>query len=83
MLDTAQIDAGTWHCLTVTGSAEKMTAYMDGEEVASGASNQPLSGSSQDIYLGVTNWDKEFDGLVDEVKVYSRTLSAGEAYQAL
>ena len=81
VLDTAQIDAGTWHCLTVTGSAEKMTAYMDGEEVASGASNQPLSGSSQDIYLGVTNWDKEFDGLVDEVKVYSRTLSAGEAYQ--
>ena len=26
----------------------------------------------------MTNWDDEFDGLVDDIKVYNRKLSAGE-----
>lgn len=31
--------------------------------------------------MGVTNWDAEFKGLVDEVKVYSRALSEAEIYR--
>ena len=71
----------TWHQMTVTGSASGVAAYLDGELIVSGKTNSPLSGSNQDIYVGVTNWDVEFTGLVDEVKVYNRTLSAGEAYR--
>lgn len=80
-LGTTPLEAGKWHCLTVTGTGETVTAYLDGETVVSGKSNNPLDGTNQDIYLGVNNWDEEFTGLVDEVKVYNRALTAGEAYQ--
>ncbi len=74
---TMNIDA-SWHCLTVTGSNDGAIAYLDGKEIAKGGSIAPLTGENQDVYIGVTNWDDEFDGLVDDIKVYNRKLSAGE-----
>ena len=56
-------------------------AYLDGEQWGTGDSNAPLVGDNQDIYVGVTYWDVEFTGAVDEVKVYDRTLSEGEVYR--
>lgn len=58
-----------------------MALYVDGEMKVSGNSNAPLVGDDQDIYIGATNWDPEFTGAVDEVKVYNRTLSEGEVYR--
>ena len=74
------IDAN-WHCLTVTGSNDGVTAYLDGKAVGSGGSIAPLTGDNQDIYLGVNNWDTEFKGLVDDVKVYNRKLTESEVLQ--
>lgn len=74
------IDAN-WHCLTVTGSNDGVTAYLDGKAVGSGGSIAPLTGDNQDIYLGVNNWDPEFKGLVDDVKVYNRKLTDSEVLQ--
>lgn len=89
-LATTNISAGSWHQLTVTGSKDTLTAYLDGEAIAytngqNGASNNPLVGENQDIYIGVNNWDTVFEGLVDEIEVYDCTLSADyikEAYDA-
>ena len=89
-LSTTNIPAGSWHQLTVTGSEDTLTAYLDGEAIAyasgqNGASNHPLAGENQDIYIGVNYWDTEFEGLVDEIEVYDCTLSADyikEAYDA-
>ena len=89
-LSTTNISAGSWHQLTVTGSEDTLTAYLDGEAIAyasgqSGASNHPLAGENQDIYIGVNYWNTEFEGLVDEIEVYDCTLSADyikEAYDA-
>ena len=78
---TKIITSNTWHQLTVTGSSSTVEVWLDGELWSSGASNDPLDGTNQDIYVGVTNWDPEFTGLVDEVKVYNRTLSEGEVYR--
>ena len=58
-----------------------MAAYLDGVRWGSGSTNSPLVGENQDIYVGVTNWDAEFNGLVDDVKVYSRALSEAEIYR--
>lgn len=71
----------SWHCLTVTGSNEGVTAYLDGKAVGTGGSIAPLTGENQDIYIGVNNWDTEFDGLVDDIKVYNRKLSEQEVLQ--
>ena len=80
-LGNRNMDSSSWHQVTITGSADTVTAYLDGQQWGTGASNSPLAGDNQDIYVGVTYWDDEFTGAVDEIKVYDRTLSAGEAYR--
>ena len=67
--------AGEWHQLVLTGTSLTMTAYLDGRKAASAATNHPLAGKNQDIYIGVNNWDRTFDGLVDEVKVYAADMT--------
>ena len=80
-LGRTDIGAGGWHQVTITGTSSTVALYVDGEMKVSGNSNAPLAGDNQDIYIGVTNWDPEFTGAVDEVKVYNRTLSEGEVYR--
>lgn len=70
-----------WHQLTLVGSADGMAAYLDGVRWGSAGTNSPLVGENQDIYVGVTYWDAEFNGLVDDVKVYNRALSEAEIYR--
>ena len=70
-----------WHQLTLVGTADGMAAYLDGALWGSASTNRPLVGENQDIYVGVTYWDAEFKGLVDEVKVYNRALSEAEIYR--
>lgn len=77
-IGTTDLNSGAWHQLTITGTDSTITAYLDGQQFASGASNDPLDGTNQDIYLGVNNWDNEFSGLMDDVEIYGRALTAGE-----
>lgn len=81
VLGNTAINSADWHQLTLVGSADGMAAYLDGALWGSASTNSPLVGEDQDIYVGVTNWDAEFKGLVDEVKVYSRALSEAEIYR--
>ncbi len=80
-LGTTNIGSEDWHQLTITGSGDTVNAYLDGVRWGTGASNAPLVGADQDIYVGVTYWDVEFTGAIDEIKVYDRTLSEGEVYR--
>lgn len=80
-LGTTNIGSEDWHQLTITGSGDTVNAYLDGVRWGTGASNAPLVGADQDIYVGVTYWDVEFTGAVDEIKVYDRTLGEGEVYR--
>ena len=75
------ISSTDWHQLTLVGSADGMAAYLDGVQWGSTSTNSPLVGENQDIYVGVTYWDAEFNGLVDDVKVYNRALSEAEIYR--
>ena len=75
------ISSTSWHQLTLVGSADGMAAYLDGVQWGSTSTNSPLVGENQDIYVGVTYWDAEFNGLVDDVKVYNRALSEAEIYR--
>lgn len=76
-LGTVNLDT-EWHKVTITGDAETMSAYVDGVQIGSGATNHPLAQPNGDIYIGVNYWDSIFSGLVDEVKVYSTTSTAEE-----
>ena len=76
-----QITSNEWHCLTITENEDTFSAYLDGELLGTKDSNGALDGENQDIYIGVNNWDPEFSGLADDVKVYNRELSVGEVYR--
>ena len=81
-LNNPTLPAGEWHCLTLTQSDNDNTVktYIDGELFNTSRGAYALDGVSQDIYIGVNNWDTEFTGAVDDVRVYNRTLSDAEVY---
>ena len=81
VLGNTAINSADWHQLTLVGSADGMAAYLDGALWGSASTNRPLVDENQDIYVGVTFWDAEFNGLVDDVKVYNRALSEAEIYR--
>ena len=72
------LTASDWHHLVVNDDGMTTTVYVDGKKVTSGATNGPLIGANQDIYVGVNNWDAEFAGYVDDIMVYNRVLTEGE-----
>lgn len=83
--DAKQI-TGEWTMLTVSGDGTEFSAYLDGQQLdLNGAGKTSatlanaaniLNGDTQDIYIGTNNWDTAFSGLVDDVTVYDKTLTA-------
>lgn len=67
-----------WHQITITGTAGSTTFYLDGITLGTFDSNDPLDGANGDIYLGVNYWDPEYEGLVDDVRIYSIAMSEEE-----
>ncbi len=68
----------TWSNLTLTQSGNTLSAYINGVLVASGGAAEALNGTNQSIYLGVSNWDAEFVGCMDDVQIYDETLTPSE-----
>ena len=68
-----------WMMLTIAQSQNDVSFYKDGELVNTfSISDEVMNGAEQEILLGVNNWDKEFDGLYDDVKVYNAALNASQ-----
>jgi hypothetical protein len=73
----------TWHHIAVIGDGARLTLYLDGVEAASGAAPVPDYGTSAfpfnigggGIHDAGGNW---YTGLIDDVRLYSRALSATE-----
>ena len=68
-----------WYHVAVTNSGRLVTLYLDGVEVAVGNMDINTPNGST-FYLGNIPWEgqKRLNGLVDEVEVYNRALSAEE-----
>jgi hypothetical protein len=75
---------GNWHHVAAvlegdgTPSIADIKLYIDGvEETAVDTVDHPVNTVSfQDVTMGASSWD--FDGLIDEVRIYDRALSATE-----
>lgn len=81
-MGSTTVSAGLWHNIVITQSGDKACFYLDGEIAVEGPAPAVLTGANQDIYIGVTNWadDGTFNGLVDDVSIYNRVLTADEVY---
>jgi hypothetical protein len=73
---------GRWHHFAGVNSAAGMKTYFDGVERCSNNETQPIAyDQSSDFYVGrhannEDNWD--FGGNLDEIRVYTRALSAAD-----
>jgi hypothetical protein len=73
---------GQWHHVVGTYDGAMVRLFVDGTEIGEGTPasfdigyDMPLS---NDLFIGSYNGDFGFDGLIDEVSIFNRALSAAE-----
>jgi len=79
--DNLDTDDGAWHHVAIvregTGSGE-LKFYLDGDSVGTSTHSDSIPNASY-LYIGATEWDDEvFDGMIDDVRFYTRALTADE-----
>src|SRR3989441_20994 len=69
----------TWTHLAATFDGATVRLYVNGAQVASQAQTTPLTTSTETLQIGGDAYTGEnFAGLIDEVRIYNRALSAAE-----
>jgi fibronectin type 3 domain-containing protein len=76
---TATLPANVWTHLASTYDGATLRLYVNGTQVASRAASGAITATSSPLRIGGnTVWGEHFRGLIDEVRVYNRGLTAGE-----
>ena len=76
---TAQLPLNAWTHLATTYDGATLRLYVNGTQVASKPQTGRIPASTGPLRIGGNAiWSEWFRGLIDEVRVYSRALSAGE-----
>ena len=76
---TQMIDPNAWTHLSATYDGSVMRLYVDGVQVGAKAFSGDLSSGAGPLTIGANNlWGEHFRGLIDEVRVYNRPLTAEE-----
>ena len=76
----------TWTHLSLTSDGSTLTLYRNGIAVATGPVGENLSPSAGSLQIGGSQFGEHFQGLIDEVRIYNKVLSATEvqaSYQQL
>ncbi len=72
------VDDGNWHHITVIRNSTGAYLYIDGKEEDTAGTSIDVT-SSMPVYIGTTpNCGTFFSGVIDEVRIYNRALSATE-----
>jgi hypothetical protein len=78
-LGAAQLPLAVWTHLAVTFDGASLRLYVDGTLANTTAVSGAMSGSDGPLRIGGNAvWDEWFDGLIDELRIYNRALSATE-----
>ncbi|MCP4260708.1 MAG: LamG domain-containing protein [Planctomycetes bacterium] len=77
------IESGTWAYVALSYDGFAMKMYKNGINVATNNISGDLllgdSASNESFYIGQnTEWGEYFDGLIDDVRIYDRTLTSGQ-----
>jgi hypothetical protein len=76
---TSQLALNTWTHLATTWDGATLRLYVNGTQVSSRAIAGTLPSSSGPLRIGGNAiWGEWFAGLIDELRIYSRALSAAE-----
>ena len=76
---TAQLAANTWTHLAATYDGTVIALYVNGTQAATVLASGSIISATGSLRIGGnTIWGEYFNGLIDEVRVYNRALTAGE-----
>ena len=78
---TKDLNDDKWHFVAATWDGENVNLYLDGKpDVSEEPEKRPYTMISGSFTIGVTNNKQKnnFDGSIDDVRVYKRSLSADE-----
>lgn len=71
---------GEWYHITGTFDGADVVCYLNGVEKDRASISAITSGDSA-FFIAQDGWDNAFNGIVDEIRVYSKALSAAEVGQ--
>jgi len=77
---------GVWHHLAGTYDGSQLKLYIDGRLEATTASTGPISICDYNVNIGRNSKETsapKFNGLIDDVRIYSRALTEGEIHQVI
>jgi uncharacterized repeat protein (TIGR01451 family) len=75
---TASLAVNTWIHVAATYERTTIRLYVNGVQVASGAQTAAISTSNSALTIGADSYGEYFNGLIDEVRIYNRALTAAE-----
>ena len=79
LTSTATINDGNWHLISGVRNGTAGTIYLDGVTAASGSGTvQSLNALTVAIGYDFRDLNKRFNGLIDDVRIYSRAVSESE-----
>ncbi|MEI6221600.1 MAG: LamG-like jellyroll fold domain-containing protein [bacterium] len=67
-----------WYHLVGVYDGSEVIIYVDGTERSRTTISGALNTNANPVYIGATNGQKYFNGVIDEVSIYNRALSAAE-----
>ena len=70
-----------WHHLAAIYDGNTIKIYLDGNLMASEETSGNLHAASSDIYIGNQATENDFEGTIDEVKIYNSALTIDEINQ--
>ena len=73
-----QIKAGVWYHVAGTHDGSVFRVYVDGKLAGESKPDRALTLGYDDLFIGAYGggYDHRFNGIIDDVKIYGRTLSA-------
>jgi hypothetical protein len=79
VLGTGAVPLNVWTHLAVTYNGSSLVLYVNGSQAATKALSGSLVTSNSPLHIGGNAvWGEYFAGLIDDVRVYNRALSASE-----
>jgi parallel beta-helix repeat protein len=75
---SSPLPTATWTHLTVTYNGSTLALYRNGVAAAISNVSGALPSTTGTLQIGASQYGEYFKGLIDEVRIYSRTLSAPE-----
>ena len=79
LLSATSLNDGNWHFLVGRKNNSSYSVFVDGQIQNSTNDAYPLSGSSLHLHIGHHGaWNNWFNGMIDDVSIYNRSLSNAE-----